>query len=92
MLEGSLGEAPEQPQPDPEAFGLPPASGSSFSHHRLEMTILARLRVVVQSNDHVYVKELLKAPLKAYKKLLISLPIFYQLVEAQSIPAKQLTP
>lgn len=51
------------------------------------MTILARLRMVVQSNDNVYVKELLKAPLKAYKELLINLPIFYQLVKAQSIPA-----
>lgn len=83
-----MGEAPEQPQPDPEALGLPqPLGGPVFPIIELEMTILARLRMVVQSNDNVYVKELLKAPLKAYKKLLINLPIFYQLVKAQSIPA-----
>ena len=83
-----MGEAPEEPQPDPGGLGPAPTSGRPrFSHPRLGMTVLARLRVVVQSNDNVYVKELLKAS----KKLLSSLPIFYQLVEAV-YPSKQLTP
>ena len=87
-----MGEAPEESQLDPGGLGPAPTSGRpSFSHPRLGMTVLARLRVVVQSNDNVYVKELLKAPLKASKKLLSSLPIFYQLVEAV-YPSKQLTP
>ena len=60
-------------------WACPTSGRPGFSHHRLEMTIPAKLRVVVRSNENVYVKELLKA----YKGLLTSLSIFYQLVEAQ---------